>query len=169
MPGSSSSCRFVHILPWLIKFQLGLQHRALFKWPHVAQKRLFSSPNTSTMSKSEESTIEVKLFVDTEKRKVLFAESDKEFVGVLTIPLGTIVRLLGKQSKIGCLDEIYKSVEDLSPDLLPNKGVQEDASRTAQRRLRPLRSAQGQRRWQQAMGGLCLKRCKLLRSCRLLV
>ncbi|KAF0892245.1 hypothetical protein E2562_014830 [Oryza meyeriana var. granulata] len=52
--------------------------------------------------------------------EVLFAESDKEFVDVLfsflTLPLGTIVRLLGKQSQIGCLDELYKSVENLSED-----------------------------------------------------
>ncbi|KAJ1272563.1 hypothetical protein BS78_06G212000 [Paspalum vaginatum] len=78
------------------------------------------------MAKVEEPTIEVKLFVDKEKRKVLFTESDKEFVDVLfsflTMPLGTIVRLLGKQSQMGCLDELYKSVEDLSADCFQNKG-----------------------------------------------
>ncbi|TVU15914.1 hypothetical protein EJB05_39457, partial [Eragrostis curvula] len=77
------------------------------------------------MSKIEEPTIEVKLFVDKEKKKVLFAESDKEFVDVLfsflTMPLGTIVRLMGKQSQIGCLDQIYKSVEDLSSDYFQTK------------------------------------------------
>ncbi|GJN01865.1 hypothetical protein PR202_ga19166 [Eleusine coracana subsp. coracana] len=79
----------------------------------------------STMSKSEEPTIEVKLFVDHEKRKVLFAESDKEFVDVLfsflAMPLGTIVRLLDKQSQIGCLDEIYRSVDALSLDCFETK------------------------------------------------
>ncbi|WVZ86940.1 hypothetical protein U9M48_033651 [Paspalum notatum var. saurae] len=77
------------------------------------------------MAKVEEPTIEVKLFVDKEKRKVLFAESGKEFVDVLfsflTMPLGTIVRLLGKQSQMGCLDEVYKSVEDLSADCFQTK------------------------------------------------
>ncbi|CAO2036329.1 unnamed protein product [Urochloa humidicola] len=77
------------------------------------------------MAKIEEPTIEVKLFVDKEKKKVLFAESDKEFVDVLfsflTMPLGTIVRLLGKQSQMGCLDEVYKSVEDLSTDFFQTK------------------------------------------------
>jgi hypothetical protein len=132
-----SSCRFVHILQYL-----AYQIPGSFNWgysivahylrgatsPQVtcSTKKIFSvSPNTSTMSKSEESTIEVKLFVDKEKRKVLFAESDKVFVDVLfsflTMPLGTIVRLLGKQSKIGCLDEIYRSVEDLSPDYFRTK------------------------------------------------
>uniref|UniRef100_A0A8R7PIK7 DUF674 domain-containing protein n=1 Tax=Triticum urartu TaxID=4572 RepID=A0A8R7PIK7_TRIUA len=72
------------------------------------------------MATEEEPTVDVKLFVDKEKNKVLFAESGKEFVdvlfGFLTLPLGTVVRLLGKQSQVGCLDEIYKSVEELSND-----------------------------------------------------
>ncbi|KAL6652115.1 hypothetical protein ACP70R_011040 [Stipagrostis hirtigluma subsp. patula] len=76
------------------------------------------------MATKEEPTIDVKLFVDNEKKKVLFAESDKEFVDVLfsflTMP-GTIVRLLGKQSQMGCLDEVYKSVEDLDPDYFATK------------------------------------------------
>jgi hypothetical protein len=64
-----------------------------------------------------EGKIQVKLLVDREKRKVVFAESGKEFVDVLlsflTLPLGTIVRLLGKESSLGCFDELYKSVESL--------------------------------------------------------
>ena len=55
-----------------------------------------------------------------DKSRVVFAESGREFVdvlfGFLTLPLGTVVRLLGKQSQVGCLDEIYKSVEELSND-----------------------------------------------------
>ena len=61
--------------------------------------------------------IRVKFLVDNEKRKVVFAESGKEFVDVLlsflTLPLGTIVRLLGKESSLGCFDELYRSVESL--------------------------------------------------------
>nr|CAB3488123.1 unnamed protein product [Digitaria exilis] len=57
-------------------------------------------------------------------------ESGKEFVDVLlsflTLPLGTIVRLLGKESSLGCFDELYKSVESLDASL-PNQGVQEYA------------------------------------------
>ncbi|KAK1631142.1 hypothetical protein QYE76_005457 [Lolium multiflorum] len=72
---------------------------------------------TSTMATTEEPTIELKVFVDKEKSRVLFAESGKEFVdvlfGFLTLPLGTVVRLLGKESQAGCLDELYKSVERL--------------------------------------------------------
>lgn len=70
-------------------------------------------------------TVAVKLYIDKEKQKVLFAESDKEFVdelfSFLTMPLGTIVRVLGKRSEVGCLDELYKSVENLSEDHFQSK------------------------------------------------
>jgi hypothetical protein len=63
--------------------------------------------------------------VDNEKKKVVVAESGKDFVDVLliflTLPMGTIVRLLGKESSLGCFDELYKSVESLD-------GVQEYAA-----------------------------------------
>ncbi|KAF7003504.1 hypothetical protein CFC21_018807 [Triticum aestivum] len=72
------------------------------------------------MSSDGESTVAVKLFIDKENKRVLFAESDQDFVVVLfsflTLPLGTIVRRLGKQSQVGCLDQLYKSVEDLGED-----------------------------------------------------
>ncbi|KAM3389522.1 hypothetical protein ACQJBY_011579 [Aegilops geniculata] len=77
------------------------------------------------MSSDGESTVAVKLFIDKEKKMVLFAESDQDFVDVLfsflTLPLGTIVRRLGKQSQVGCLDELYKSVEDLGEDHFQTK------------------------------------------------
>ncbi|KAL6843930.1 hypothetical protein ACP4OV_026501 [Aristida adscensionis] len=77
------------------------------------------------MSNNAEPTVAVKLFIDKEKKRVMFAESDKEFVDVLfsflMLPLGTIVRALGKQSELGCLDEMYKSVESLSIDHFQTK------------------------------------------------
>ncbi|XP_020196430.1 uncharacterized protein [Aegilops tauschii subsp. strangulata] len=77
------------------------------------------------MSSDGEPTVAVKLFIDKEKKKVLFAESNKDFVDVLfsflTLPLGTIVRLFDKQSQVGCLDELYKSVEVLGPDHFQTK------------------------------------------------
>ncbi|XP_078156071.1 uncharacterized protein LOC144551847 [Carex rostrata] len=57
------------------------------------------------------------LTIDNSRNKVLFAESDKDFVDVLlsflTIPLGTLVSISNKNSLL-CLDNLYKSVEDLS-------------------------------------------------------
>ena len=90
---------------------------------------------------SNAETVAVKLFIDKEKQRVLFAESDKEFVDVLfsflTLPLGTIVRLLGKQSGVGCLDEVYKSVESLSVDHFQTKACKAML-------LRPLNAAASQ-------------------------
>ncbi|XBJ04299.1 hypothetical protein VPH35_023254 [Triticum aestivum] len=69
------------------------------------------------MATRAEPKVEVKVFVDEENSRVVFAESGREFVdvlfGFLTLPLGTIVRLLGKEAQAGCLDELYKSVEGL--------------------------------------------------------
>ncbi|KAK1646704.1 hypothetical protein QYE76_064509 [Lolium multiflorum] len=77
------------------------------------------------MSNNGEPTVAVKLFIDKEKKRVLYAESGSEFVDVLfsflTLPLGRIVHLLGKRSQVGCLDELYKSVESLSEDHFQTK------------------------------------------------
>ncbi|MQM04773.1 hypothetical protein Taro_037581 [Colocasia esculenta] len=57
------------------------------------------------------------LVVDKQANRVLWAESGGDVVDVLfsflTLPLGTVVRVLGKQSGLGCVDELYKSVEAL--------------------------------------------------------
>ncbi|KAL2347185.1 hypothetical protein Fmac_001185 [Flemingia macrophylla] len=66
--------------------------------------------------------VSLKLVVNKETNKVLFAEAGKDFVDILfsflTLPLGTITRLLEKDSnigplKFGCLNSLYHSVEDL--------------------------------------------------------
>ncbi|XP_077225469.1 uncharacterized protein LOC143858654 [Tasmannia lanceolata] len=62
------------------------------------------------------------LMVDKEKNRVVFAESDKDFVDILlsflTMPIGTVIRLAGKQSKLGCMDTLYESVENLDVQYL---------------------------------------------------
>uniref|UniRef100_R7W805 DUF674 family protein n=1 Tax=Aegilops tauschii TaxID=37682 RepID=R7W805_AEGTA len=72
------------------------------------------------MSSNGGPTVAVKLFIDKEKKRVLFAESDKDFVDILfsflTLPLGTVVRLFDKHSQIGFLDELYRSVESLGEE-----------------------------------------------------
>lgn len=57
------------------------------------------------------------LLVDKEKNRVVCAASSKDFVetllSFLTIPIGTVIKLSGKQSKIGSLTMLYQSLEDL--------------------------------------------------------
>jgi hypothetical protein len=71
--------------------------------------------------------LSLKLLVNEETNKVLFAEAGKDFVDILcsflTLPLGTIVRLLREDSNvgpvtIGSLNSIYRSVENLNVDFL---------------------------------------------------
>lgn len=78
------------------------------------------------MAAKQEGTVSLKIFVDKVKNCVVLAESDKHFVDILisflTLPMETIVRILGKQSpepaRIGCLTNLYESVENLSTEVL---------------------------------------------------
>ncbi|XP_074570550.1 uncharacterized protein LOC141827210 [Curcuma longa] len=64
----------------------------------------------------------LKVFVNKAKNCVAFVESDLDFVDVLlsflTLPVGTVVRLLNKQSSLGCFDELYQGVERLDEKYL---------------------------------------------------
>ncbi|RWR96783.1 hypothetical protein CKAN_02618500 [Cinnamomum micranthum f. kanehirae] len=64
----------------------------------------------------------LKLFVNKEMNRVVFAESGNDFVDVLlsflTLPIGTIIGLTGKQSKMRSMSRLYESVEDLDVNLL---------------------------------------------------
>lgn len=51
-----------------------------------------------------EKLVHVKLFIDKQNNKVMFAEGDEDFVEILfsslTLPLGTIVELLTKHAEL---------------------------------------------------------------------
>ncbi|CAI9787177.1 unnamed protein product [Fraxinus pennsylvanica] len=70
------------------------------------------------MSSMAESEVHLKLLIDTKNKRVLFAEVGKDFVDfifhILAMPLGTAIRLLGKQEMVGCLGKLYESVENLN-------------------------------------------------------
>ncbi|XP_058095132.1 uncharacterized protein LOC131240727 [Magnolia sinica] len=60
----------------------------------------------------------LKLLINKSNNKVVYAEATIDFldllISFLTFPLGSVVKLLGPGSSIGCLDNLHKSVEDLS-------------------------------------------------------
>ncbi|GMN23907.1 hypothetical protein TIFTF001_000337 [Ficus carica] len=65
--------------------------------------------------------IRLKVLVDKNKNRVIFAESDSDFIDVLfcflTTPIGSIIRLSAEQSLnvgIGCMNHLYKSVENIN-------------------------------------------------------
>jgi len=74
-----------------------------------------------------EKQISLKLMVNKERNKVVFAEAGKDFVDVLfsffTLPLGTIVRLVREESnmlpiEVGSLTSLYQSAENLDKEFL---------------------------------------------------
>ncbi|VVA96957.1 unnamed protein product [Arabis nemorensis] len=71
---------------------------------------------------SEMVKLSLRLLIDEEKNKVVLTETGKDFVEVLfsflTLPMGTIVRLLEKHRKspqvvVGCFNNLYQSVSEM--------------------------------------------------------
>ncbi|XP_074289556.1 uncharacterized protein LOC141614715 [Silene latifolia] len=60
------------------------------------------------------------LLVDSKANKVLFAEAGKDFVDflfhILSLSVGTVVKLLNESGMVGSVGSLYKSVESLSSD-----------------------------------------------------
>ncbi|XP_027184947.1 uncharacterized protein LOC113783109 [Coffea eugenioides] len=72
------------------------------------------------------SSVSLKLLIDTKSCKVLFAEANKITVDflfhVLSLPVGTVIRLLGKQGMVGCVANLYESIESLNETYIqPNQ------------------------------------------------
>ncbi|MED6167334.1 hypothetical protein PIB30_001757 [Stylosanthes scabra] len=77
---------------------------------------------SNVVPKEEEQTFTLRLLVDREKNRVVVAEASRDFVDTLfsflTIPLGTIIRLISKnnhhdqQPQHGCVNNLYRSVEN---------------------------------------------------------
>ncbi|XP_022748082.1 uncharacterized protein LOC111297705 [Durio zibethinus] len=67
-------------------------------------------------------TVSLKLLVDSTSQRVLFAEAGKDFVDFLfnipSLPLGTVIGLLTEQDMVGCLGNLYESLENLSDTYL---------------------------------------------------
>jgi hypothetical protein len=82
----------------------------------------------ATTTKS--TALSMKLLVDTKARRVLFAEASKDVVdflfSLLSLPVGTAVKLLGKDSMVGCVGSLYGSVEKLDGTYV-QPGVAKDA------------------------------------------
>ncbi|BFG22610.1 hypothetical protein CerSpe_088840 [Prunus speciosa] len=76
-------------------------------------------------SNSNTTSVSMKLLVDSTRGKVLFAEASKDVVDflftLLSLPVGTVIRLLSKDGMVGSLGKLYESVENLDDTYLqPN-------------------------------------------------
>ncbi|KAL0003002.1 hypothetical protein SO802_016783 [Lithocarpus litseifolius] len=77
----------------------------------------------------EETNVSLKLLIDRESQRVLFAEAGKEFIDFLfhslALPIGTFVPLFEKQGIQGSFGNIYESIENLGSIYL-QPGVSKD-------------------------------------------
>ncbi|KAH0460894.1 hypothetical protein IEQ34_008469 [Dendrobium chrysotoxum] len=64
------------------------------------------------------SKITLKLLIDARSHKVLFGEAGKDFIdflfSLLTLPLGSVIKLLSPRTMIGSIGKLYQSVENLN-------------------------------------------------------
>ncbi|GFP87033.1 hypothetical protein PHJA_000847100 [Phtheirospermum japonicum] len=72
------------------------------------------------------SSVSLKLLIDTQAKRVIFAEADKEFVDflfyILSLPVAKLVSLLGKDGMVGSLANLYESIENLNESYIePNQ------------------------------------------------
>ncbi|KAL6272770.1 hypothetical protein ACE6H2_023462 [Prunus campanulata] len=77
------------------------------------------------MATSNTTRVSLKLLIDTKGYKVLFAEASKDVVdflfSLLSLPVGTVIRLLSKDGMVGSMGKLYESVENLNDTYLqPN-------------------------------------------------
>ncbi|XP_059648229.1 uncharacterized protein LOC132294399 [Cornus florida] len=77
------------------------------------------------MANESSQSLSLKVLVEKEKNQVVFAESNKDFVDVLfsfmTMPIATIITLARQHSlevDIGCLNNLYESVENIDEEHL---------------------------------------------------
>jgi len=81
------------------------------------------------MASNQEATIPLKIWEDKEQSSVIVAEASGYFVDVLfsflSLPLGTIIRLVSKNQphqplEIGCIDNLYQSVQKFNTNVFWN-------------------------------------------------
>ncbi|KAI9080123.1 hypothetical protein K1719_037939 [Acacia pycnantha] len=81
------------------------------------------------MASMQDLSSPLKLFVDKERNRVVVAEASGDFVNTLlsflTLPLGTIIRLLSKKQthhivEVGCINNLYQSVQNFNTEVFWN-------------------------------------------------
>jgi hypothetical protein len=69
------------------------------------------------MATTAAASLSMKLLIDRKAQRVLFAEASKEVVdflfSLLALPVATAVKLVGKDDMVGCVGNLYASVEKL--------------------------------------------------------
>ncbi|XP_057990638.1 uncharacterized protein LOC131173011 [Hevea brasiliensis] len=67
---------------------------------------------------ANENKVSLQLLIDRKANKVLFAEDGKDFVDflftLLSLTVGTVIRLLKQPAMVGCIGNLYESLENLN-------------------------------------------------------
>ncbi|GMN20164.1 hypothetical protein TIFTF001_045294 [Ficus carica] len=100
-----------------------LKHKPLAELNNVNilyQGGLCVESQTNEDVTNQEGKITVKLIVSKSKNMVCYAEAKKDFVNLLVsflgVPLGYVVQNMHGGSSNGCIDQLYKSVQDLDEE-----------------------------------------------------
>ncbi|XP_058181393.1 uncharacterized protein LOC131299838 [Rhododendron vialii] len=79
---------------------------------------------------SSSKQVSLKLLIDAKNNKVLFAEAGKDFVDflftLLSLPVGSVIRLLTAKSMVGCLGNLYGSIENMNETYMQPNHNKED-------------------------------------------
>jgi hypothetical protein len=82
------------------------------------------------MSTTTTAALSMKLLIDRKAQRVLFAEASKEVVdflfSLLALPVATAVKLVGKDAMVGCVGNLYASVDKLDSTFVQT-GAAKDA------------------------------------------
>ena len=66
----------------------------------------------------------MKLLVNTKAGRVMYAEAGKDVVdflfSLLTLPVGGVVKILSKDAMVGCIGNLYGSVEEMDSSYIPS-------------------------------------------------
>lgn len=67
---------------------------------------------------STQNQVSLKLIIDKKGQRILYGEADKKFVDflftILSLPVGTVIRLLSTEGMVGPLGKLYSSVDALN-------------------------------------------------------
>ncbi|KAJ1282550.1 hypothetical protein BS78_03G060800 [Paspalum vaginatum] len=93
------------------------EHRALSGVYHIPQLTANIFPMNGVRTSTPAPALSMKLLVDTTAQRVLYAEASKDVVdflfSLLTLPVGTVVKILSKDAMVGSIGNLYGSVEKL--------------------------------------------------------
>lgn len=89
----------------------------VYKNTHVRRTQMLKAMATRRMKKAV--TVSLKLLIDTDAKRVLFAEAGEDFVdflrNLLALPVGTVIRILNNQLLLGSLGEdLFAGIENQS-------------------------------------------------------